>query len=88
LEQEKKYYQKNPKETARLFTLRIKARYIRKICVFFLKAVFVLQIRNACRKYKGMRKITFGTIRLLVSKNEIGADYLLNLLNLQIPFAI
>ena len=56
--------------------------FIRKICLFFLKAIFTLQIRNACRKHKGMKIITFGTISLLVSKNKIGHDYLLQLLNL------
>lgn len=62
--------------------------FIRKICIFFLKAIFALQIRNACRKRKGMKNITFGTIRLLVSKNKIRHNYLLRLLNLQDPFAI
>ncbi len=62
--------------------------FIRKICLFFLKAVFILQIRNACRRYKGMKNITFGTIRLLVSKNKIGHTYLLRLLKLQDPFTI
>ena len=62
--------------------------FIRKICLFFLKATFVLQIRNACRRRKGMKNITFGTIRLLVSKNKIGHDYLLRLLKLQDLFTI
>ncbi len=57
--------------------------FIRKICLFFLKAIFALQIRNACRKHKGMKTITFGTICLLVSNNKIGHDYLLQLLNIQ-----
>jgi len=56
--------------------------FIRKICLFFLKAVFALQIRNASRKRKGMKNITFGTICLIVSKNKIEHDYLLQLLNL------
>jgi hypothetical protein len=62
--------------------------FIRKISLFFLKAVFALQIRNACRKRKGMKNITFSTICLHVSKNKIGEDYLLQLLNLKVPSTI
>ena len=60
--------------------------FVRKIYLFFLKANFALQVRNDCRKRKGFKKITFGTIRLLVSKNNLIDDWIIKLLNLERPF--
>lgn len=60
--------------------------FIRKVCLFFIKAIFVTKIKNECRKRKGLKNITFGTIRLIVSKNKIRENYILKLLRLQDPF--
>ena len=57
--------------------------FLKKTCLFFFKALFCNLIRDMLRKRKGMRKITFGTIRAYVSKDRIGEEWLLNLMNLK-----
>ena len=59
--------------------------FIRKICLFFVKAIFLTKIKNECRRHKGLKNITFGTIRLVVSKNKIREDYIEKLLKLEDP---
>lgn len=62
--------------------------FIRKVCLFFLKSIFITKIRNDCRKRKGMKNITFGTIRLIVKKIKIRENYIEELLKLRAPLAI
>jgi len=60
--------------------------FLKKICLFFLKALFCTIIRNAVRRKKGMKKITFGTIRSLVTTRRIGEQWLIDLMNLDTSF--
>ncbi len=60
--------------------------FLRKIRLFFLKALFCNVVRNEFRKLKGMKSITFGNIRSHVTTYRIGEDWLINLINMQEPF--
>jgi len=56
--------------------------FIENICVNFLKVSICLSMRNQMRKHKNCKKITFGTIRLLVSTYRVGEENLISLLNI------
>ncbi|MCK5538334.1 MAG: hypothetical protein KAI79_16020 [Bacteroidales bacterium] len=60
--------------------------FLKKVCLFFIKALFCNEVRNEFRKIRGMKKITFGTIRAYVRTNRTGEQWLINLMNLQEPF--
>jgi len=60
--------------------------FIDKICINYLKISICLSIRNKMRKYNEFKKITFGTIRLLVTTEQMCKDDLNSLLHLDIAF--
>jgi len=60
--------------------------FLKKTCLFFLKALFCSVVRDKVRRKKNMKNITFGTIRALVSTRRIGEQWLQNLISLEEPF--
>lgn len=60
--------------------------FLKKVSLFFFKALFCNVVRNSFRRKKGLKKITFGDIRAYVSTRRTGEEWLINLLNLREPF--
>ena len=60
--------------------------FLKKVCLFFVKALFCNVVRNIFRKIRGMKNITFGTIRAYVSTMRTGEQWLIDLINLREPF--